>query len=171
MRRLTTVATGAMSAAILLTGLAQGLTPADKCEADKLKRAGKYSFCRLKAESKAVKIGNPPDYSLCDLKLGQKWANAETIGGGQCPTNGDLVPMQARISGDVNDIASCLSGTCPPSCGDNVINGSDSCDGPRPTCASDGARKPWPQEARKATWSIGAQRSATFGLVDVPKSS
>src|SRR5688572_27779315 len=47
---------------------------------------------------------------------------------------------------------------------------SDSCDGPRPICASDGARKPSPHEARNANESIGAQRSATFGLVEVPKS-
>src|SRR5688500_11931590 len=40
---------------------------------------------------------------------------------------------------------------------------SDSCEGPRPTCASDGARKPSPQEARSANESSGAQRRATFG--------
>ena len=47
---------------------------------------------------------------------------------------------------------------------------SDSCDGPRPICASDGARKPSPQDARKASESIGAQRRATFGLKVLPKS-
>jgi hypothetical protein len=36
---------------------AAALSPADKCEADKLRRAGKYSFCRLKADAKAVKTG------------------------------------------------------------------------------------------------------------------
>lgn len=45
MRTLTTTI-AALTAGMLLAGSAQALTPADKCEADKLKRAGKYSFCR-----------------------------------------------------------------------------------------------------------------------------
>ncbi len=41
-----------------------------KCEADKLKKTGKYGFCRLKAESKAVKKGEAPDYRQDhDLRL------------------------------------------------------------------------------------------------------
>lgn len=120
--------------------VALAITPAEKCEADKLKRAGKYSFCRLKAESKAIKTNSAPDYSLCDLKLSQKWTDAETVGGGMCPTNGDLGTMQARITGDANDVAACLNGACPPpSCGNGVVGNNESCDGidlGGATCAS-----------------------------------
>lgn len=114
---------------LLAAQSASALTPAEKCEADKLKRAGKYSFCRLKAEAKAIKQGSPPDYTLCDLKLGPKWTAAESAAAGQCPTNGDLASMTARITGDTGDITACLNGTCPPTCGDGVATGSESCDG------------------------------------------
>lgn len=116
-------------ATIVWACAAVALSPADKCEADKLKRAGKYSFCRMKAESKAIKTNSAPDYSLCNMKLGDKWTNAETIGGGQCPTNGDLASMQTRMTNDADAVTACLNGTCPPSCGDGTVNGAESCDG------------------------------------------
>jgi hypothetical protein len=89
---------------------ALGGTPAQKCEAAKLKIAGKYNFCRLKAEAKAVKTGDPVDYSKCDDSLALKWGSAETYGGGQCPTNGDLLPRQAELSADADRTAWRLSG-------------------------------------------------------------
>lgn len=124
MRTVSTVAV-----VLFFAASASALTPADKCEADKLKRAGKYSFCRLKAEAKAIKQGSSPDYSLCDLKLGPKWTAAETAAGGQCPSNGDLASMTARIAGDTDEIVACLDGACLASCGDGVVTGSESCDG------------------------------------------
>ena len=39
---------------VFLAAPALAVDPAIKCEAAKLKEAGKYGFCRLKAESKAV---------------------------------------------------------------------------------------------------------------------
>lgn len=127
MRTPSTVA--AVAAVWLLAASASALSPADKCEADKLKRAGKYGFCRLKAEARAVKTGSSPDYALCDLKLSQRWALAESVAGGQCPTNGDLSAITARIAGGTDGIVACLDGSCLPSCGDGIANGSESCDG------------------------------------------
>ncbi len=43
-----------------------GPTPAVKCYAAKVKETAKYSACRLKAESKAIKKGETPDFSKCD---------------------------------------------------------------------------------------------------------
>lgn len=109
--------TRSILAAMIVLSLAvsaAALSPADRCEADKLKRAGKYNFCRMKAESRAVKAGTAPDYALCDLKLSQKWAAAESRGGGQCPTNGDLAVIAARIGDDTDDLVACLNGACPP---------------------------------------------------------
>jgi hypothetical protein len=117
------------------------LTPADRCEADKLKRAGKYNFCRMKAESKAVKRGTAPDYTLCDAKLSQHWTQAESIAGGMCPTNGDLAEISVRIAGQTDDIVTCLNGSCLPICGDGMVTGSESCDGvdlDGQSCASQG---------------------------------
>ena len=45
--------------ALLWAGTAlAGATDAEKCEAAKLKEAGKYALCRMKAESKAVAEGS-----------------------------------------------------------------------------------------------------------------
>ena len=108
---------------------AAGATDAQKCEAAKLKISGKYNFCRLKAEAKAVKTGNPVDYSKCDTNFSEKWGTAESTAGGMCPSTGDASSLQTRITGDANDIIACLNGTCPPSCGDGAANGAESCDG------------------------------------------
>jgi hypothetical protein len=48
---------------LLIAGSAGAVDPADKCEADKLKEAGKYGFCPLKAELKAVKKSVSLDYT------------------------------------------------------------------------------------------------------------
>ena len=65
-----TVATAvALLATTMLAGAAPALTAADKCEAGKLKVAGKYDLCRLKAEAKGVQEGRPPDYTKCDAKF------------------------------------------------------------------------------------------------------
>src|SRR5262245_24258216 len=64
---------GLCLAVLLATATAAGaLTPTEKCEVDKLKAAGKYGFCRLKAEAKAVKSGDPVDYGKCDEKYADK---------------------------------------------------------------------------------------------------
>jgi hypothetical protein len=107
------VTIAALTAGLLLAASAQALTPADKCEAAKLKIAGKYGFCRFKAESKAVKTGGLPDYSKCDLKYSGKWGSAESSAGGQCPTNGDEVPIQAFITQHSDDVAAALAGGSP----------------------------------------------------------
>lgn len=98
---------------IAFAGEAAAITDAQKCEATKLKRAGQYNFCRLKAEGKAVKTGDPVDYTKCDLKFTTKWASAEGIP--MCPTTGDVATVQARVAADADDVAACLSGACPPS--------------------------------------------------------
>jgi hypothetical protein len=107
---------------------ALGATAAQKCQAGKLKIAGKYDFCRLKAEAKAAQTGDSPDYSKCDAKFSDKWSSIEAKGGGQCPTNGDVASMQTRITADANDVVACLNGACPsiqlfPATGDTTAYG------------------------------------------------
>lgn len=106
------------------------LSPADKCEASKNKIAGKYAFCRQKAEAKAIKVGSAPDYSKCDAKLSLKWMAAESSGGGMCPTNSDEAAMQGFIITHANAVATALSGAGFPSCDDGTINtAGEQCDG------------------------------------------
>ncbi len=55
---------GIMAALLALAaGSASAITPEDKCEADKNKIAGKYAFCRQKAEAKAIKKAEAADYT------------------------------------------------------------------------------------------------------------
>ena len=120
-----------LASALLLCEGASALSPADRCEAKKLKTAAKYGFCRLKAESKAVKAGGAPDFSKCDPKLSDKWTSTEADGKGQCPSNGDEALIQAFITQHTDDLAAALAGgplpNCP-ACGNGAIDGDESCD-------------------------------------------
>jgi hypothetical protein len=111
MRKSVALALGLIAAATTWATVATAVSDADNCEATKLKRAGQYGFCVLKAESKAVKTGDPVDYSKCDAKFADKWADADSIP--MCPTSGDAATIQTRIAGDANDIVACLNGACP----------------------------------------------------------
>ena len=109
---------------------AAAITDAEKCEAAKHKIAGRYAFCRQKAEAKAINSGNPVHYTKCDVSYMSKWTSAETNGGGMCPTNGDAASMQTFISEHIDDVAVALGGGGLPACGDNAINvAGEQCDG------------------------------------------
>jgi hypothetical protein len=98
------------AATILVSATAAlAVDSAEKCQASKLKLAGKYGFCRLKAESKAIKTATPVDYSKCDAKFSGAWAVAETAGAGTCPTNGDEALQQSELTADARGMAWQLS--------------------------------------------------------------
>ena len=106
-----------LSIVLIGLGLAVGsstsvwaVDPAIKCEADKLKAAGKYSDCRLKAESIGVKKQLPPDFEKCDLKYDKKWAKAEAKEPDACPSLNDANDVRSRIIDDVDTIAALLAG-------------------------------------------------------------
>jgi hypothetical protein len=113
----------------LLSSIAYG-DDAAKCDAAKLKIAGKYELCRAKAWAKLAKAGNTgtPDFTKCDPAFSAKWSAAETKGNGQCPSNGDEVSIQQRIVGDSQDLATLLSGAYVTVCGNGVIEVGESCD-------------------------------------------
>jgi hypothetical protein len=106
----------ATAAALLCASAAAGLSPADKCEANKVATAGKYGACRLKAESKAIKKGVAPDHGKCDAKYADKFAKAEAAAGGACPTSGDLAALQGLITQHSNDVVTALNGGGLPQC-------------------------------------------------------
>ncbi len=116
---MTHVLRGAMVVAaglgMLWAGMAlAGPTDADKCEADKLKRAGKYAFCRMKAEGKAVKKSEAPDYTKCNDKIVEQFGKAETKWGVECPTLGDVGEIQDQVTAYTDDLAVVLSGGTLP---------------------------------------------------------
>ncbi len=92
---------------------APGVDPAVKCVADKVKEAGKYSACRSKAESKAIKKSEAPNHSKCDSKYSDKWQKAESKAAGACPTNGDEAAIQAEVQQFVDDLVAVLQPTGP----------------------------------------------------------
>jgi uncharacterized protein DUF1566 len=95
--------------ALVCGGSAWAATPADKCEAAKLGTAGKYAFCRLKADAKALKTGGSPDYSKCDAAFAAKWAATETKAAGACPSTGDQASEQAELTANAGRTAWRLS--------------------------------------------------------------
>ncbi len=113
-----------MRVSIILIGLglmlglptdAPAVDPDIKCNADKVKETAKYYACRLKAESKAIKKAETPDFSKCDSKYSQKWQKVESKAEGACQ-NGDEAPIQARITDDADDIVALLGGGSVPGC-------------------------------------------------------
>lgn len=119
MRRVNLWGTFALTAVVLWSSAGAALTDAQKCEATKLKRAGQYNFCRLKAEGKAVKTGDPVDYTKCDAKFTGKWSDAESIP--MCPTTGDVTGIQAQVTADADFIALKLAGVRFVDNGDGTV--------------------------------------------------
>ncbi len=130
----TTMIGTALAAAALLAMPALGLTAAEKCEAGKLKEGGKYAFCRMKAEAKAVKTGQPLDYSKCDDKYVPKWTAIEAAAGGACPVSGVLAAIQTQAISCTDGLSSSIAGDPPEGCaaaelcGNGAIDAGEDCD-------------------------------------------
>lgn len=126
----------------LFTAVSAGaITSEEKCEAEKNKIAGKYAFCRQKAEAKAIRKGEAADYSKCDAKYSDKWTNAENRAGpGICPSEGDEATMQEFISQHSDSVAVALAGGALPDCSADLAACNSelgSCDGNLTTCMGD----------------------------------
>ena len=104
----------ALASALVVSSASYAVSPADKCESTKLDTAGKYDFCRLKAEAKAARVGCAPDFTKCDPKFSGKWTQAETNGGGMCPSNGEEAAVQAFITEHTDALEAALDGGTLP---------------------------------------------------------
>ena len=104
--------------------------PAVTCESSKLKISASYSSCRLKADSTAVKKGEPADYTKCEGKFFDKFPDTETKAGPMvCPSEMDVADIGQRITDDAATIATLLAGDVPVECANGVADGDDQCDG------------------------------------------
>jgi hypothetical protein len=101
---------------LFMASAVHAVSAANKCESSELKTSGKYSACRLKAESKAVKSGGSPDFSTCDSTFSTKFGNADTKGMGQCPSSASQAQIQAFITQCTGDVAAALGGGPLPVC-------------------------------------------------------
>lgn len=64
----------------------------------------------MKAESKAVKKGEAPDYTKCDEKFADKWTKVETKGEGLCITEGDGLGVGLAIQDCLANVSAGLAG-------------------------------------------------------------
>lgn len=97
--------------AMIGAGSASAVSSKEKCQIGKLKTAGKYAFCRLKAAAKAVKSGASADFSKCDEKYATKWAAIESKADGQCPVNGDQLAIRVETTEFSEAVAAAIAGT------------------------------------------------------------
>jgi hypothetical protein len=104
------IASVSACALILSATAALAASAENKCAAAKLSTAGKYEFCRLKVEAKAVKTDTTPDYSKCDAAFTTKWSSVESAGGTACPTSGDVDSQKAELTANTGRTVGELSG-------------------------------------------------------------
>ncbi len=83
-----------------------GPSPARKCQAAKLKAAGKACACRHAVAAKALTSGTIADFGTCAEKLAAAFAKAESRGG--CPATGEGAIVDGRLVDLVADLSMAL---------------------------------------------------------------
>ena len=83
-----------------------GPSSSAKCQATKLKAAGKACDCRHAVTAKALTAGTMPDYTKCATKLADAFAKAEAKGG--CPISGEGPTVDGRLTDLVTDLSTAL---------------------------------------------------------------
>jgi gluconolactonase len=83
---------------------------ARKCASSKVKHTGKYGDCRLKVHAKNVLKGSALDFFKCDDRLTRVFTKAETKGGAECPTSGDLEALRTQVASDADALVLAISG-------------------------------------------------------------
>jgi hypothetical protein len=105
-RHLSCLITTSVAVVAIAAGSAHAATNGEKCAAAKIKVAGKYTACRLSADSKAESLNEAADYTKCDSKQADSWQKIEDKYGAECLTSGD----QASIQAELKDATDCVSG-------------------------------------------------------------
>jgi predicted dienelactone hydrolase len=77
-----------------------------KCQAAKLKAAGKACDCRHATMAKALAKGTTPDFTKCADKLAAAFAKAEAKG--SCPATGEGATVDGRLAGLAGDLETAL---------------------------------------------------------------
>ena len=98
----------AMLFALVASAVHAGPSPADKCEAAKLKAAGKACSCRHSAAAAALVGGTAPDFTKCTTRLTDAFASAETKAGGACPNVGEGTTVEGRLAGMLSGVETVL---------------------------------------------------------------
>jgi len=110
-RKLTILLIGVALVAITATPAAS----ASKCQATKLKSAGKKAACLLGLDAKAAKKGtasDPAKVQACKDKLSKTFAKADT--GSDCTTSSDAGTIEDEVDSFETDVNGMLSPGAPP---------------------------------------------------------
>jgi hypothetical protein len=78
---------------------------AAKCQASKVKEAGKYADCRFKALAKGINKALAPDFTKCEEKQLNKWTKLEEK---TCSTVGDQAAVKADIDACYTEVAAII---------------------------------------------------------------
>lgn len=108
---------------------ATAATPTEKCVADKEKAAGKYSLCRMVAESRFAKSADPVKLAIwmnrCEQRLEKSFEKADTNYGVECPTVADHGIVDAFVTETSDQMVAYLSAGSPPLgagfCGEDTV--------------------------------------------------
>ena len=102
------------------------ITAAQKCQASKLKAAGKDAACQANALAKAA-LGGVNTVSQCDTKLAAVFTKLEATGG--CATKGDAPTIAARIDASSLVVRASVffpgGPVGPPGNGDQLVDNGD----------------------------------------------
>jgi hypothetical protein len=111
----------ALVGSVIGRALAQAATPAQTCQSNKNNAAGKYAYCRQRAEAKFAITGGSGARARalqkCLHKYSLKCSRIESAARGACPSVGDRAPVQSAIDDQTTHIATALAGVglsgCP----------------------------------------------------------
>jgi len=107
------------------------VSDSQKCHAAKLKHAGKFYQCRVKARAKFVTKGDSEKLgsalAKCTATLAKKVAKADAKWASACPTSGDFVHLRNSLSADTTNLATTLSGGVALPDGCLSVTGSTEC--------------------------------------------
>jgi hypothetical protein len=106
-----------LAVGLMAAGAPAAVTPAQKCQQGKNKQAGKYAYCRQKAEAKFATTGDggarTEALQKCLDKYAAKWPALEqkaADAGDPCPSTGDQGTIQTCLDGVTTGVADALAG-------------------------------------------------------------
>ena len=121
--------TGFALIALWATGAA-ALTPAEKCEAAKLKDGGQVRLLPAEGGSEGGEDRRARRTTQVRRQVRPKWRSAESRRGRHVPVEGDQAAIQAFITQHTDDLAAALAGGPLPDCPGDLAT----CNGDLTTC-------------------------------------
>jgi hypothetical protein len=119
------------AAVMMFASTALAATPAEKCESDKNREAGKYVECLQRAEAKfaLTEDGTALGRAIqkCADKYRAKWPAIESRADGSCPSTGDGFPIAQYLDIVSADVATAVAGGTLAAGGHRLRTGQTTC--------------------------------------------